>query len=71
MKLVERKYQTVHFVLTSLITTGIMTLFLNFLSNRKIDWFIWLKTWSLVFVLILILSRIIPNLVNYILKKLI
>jgi quinol monooxygenase YgiN len=65
MKLSKRYYTLVHSLLTSLVTTGLLTLLLHFLANGSIRWFLWLKTWLLVFVLITILGRFLPQLMHH------
>lgn len=55
-------------LITNLLTTGSLSLLLNYLTNGKLIWDAWLIIWAIVFVLVMILSQIIPKGVHLMLK---
>ncbi|QDJ26167.1 hypothetical protein LPICM17_340016 [Lactococcus piscium] len=61
-------YVRIHLLITNLLTTGSLSLLLNYLTNGKLIWDAWLIIWAIVFVLVMILSQIIPKGVHLMLK---
>ncbi|MDN5410703.1 MAG: hypothetical protein L0F95_02955 [Lactococcus sp.] len=64
----NKTYVRIHLLITNLLTTGSLSLLLNYLTNGKLIWDAWLKIWAIVFVLVLILSQFVPKGVHLMLK---
>lgn len=64
----NKTYVRIHLLITNLLTTGSLSLLLNYLTNGKLIWDAWLIIWAIVFVFVMILSQIIPKGVHLMLK---
>lgn len=67
----KHTFQIVHTILTTLISTMILSFLLTALKNTEgsFPWMIWIQTWSLVFLVALILSTFLPKITRNILNK--